>query len=253
MISDVEVSGIIKFDKTLFYSTILEGLNRGKFRSSKNESVEGKLESVFNIATVDDYFKLLANEDVITIGDKPPMNIESFLMTNSFVKNGELDFLRGLFSNDLRSKYLKVLTHIKYMGKTPNQLSVRQRGTFYLCLKLATNTFGSTLIFDQPEDDLDNNFIVHHLIPLLRKIKKFRQVILVTHNANVVVNSDSEQVIVASNVGERLFYVSGAIENSFVDGGTEDPLNKQGIKQHICDILEGGLEAFRSRERRYDL
>ena len=63
------------------------------------------------------------------------------------------------------------------MNKIPEQLSVGQRGTLFLCLKLATNTFGTPFVFDQPEDDLDNHFIVNHLVPLLRKIKMYRQVI----------------------------------------------------------------------------
>ncbi len=52
-------------------------------------------------------------------------------------------------------------------------LSVGQRGTFFLCMKLATDPFGSPFIFDQPEDDLDNEFIVQKLVPIFRKIKKY--------------------------------------------------------------------------------
>ena len=253
LIQEIEISGSIHFDKASFYEFLLEGLNRGRFRATRTETIEAKLESIFNVQNHEDYLRLISNEEVIKNGDDVPINIETFLSTGSFVKNGEFDFLKSLYSSDKRDKYLKVVSQIKYMGKDPNQLSVGQRGTLYLCLKLATNTFGTPLIYDQPEDDLDNNFIVQHLVPLLRKIKKYRQVILVTHNANIVVNSDSEQIIVAANIGERLFYVSGSIENNFIDDGTVDVLNKKGIKQHICDILEGGLVAFKAREKRYDL
>lgn len=253
LIDNVEVKGELNFIEDVFYEKLLEGLNKGKFRASKNEKLYSKAKEVFNVGSFEDYIKLITNEKVINYGDGEPINLESFLKNGAFVKNGEYDFLKTLFSRDVRDKYLRVMSKITYMGKKPEQLSVGQRGTFYLCLKLATNTFGSTLIYDQPEDDLDNNFIVKELVPLLRKIKKYRQVILVTHNANVVVNADSEQIIVASNVGERLFYASGSIENTFIDAQTEDSLRKQGIKEHVCDTLEGGLNAFKAREKKYDL
>ena len=118
------------------------------------------------------------------------------------------------------------------------QLSVGQRGTFYVCLKLATDPFLKPFIFDQPEDDLDNDFIMHHLVPIFKKIKKYRQVIIVTHNANLVVNSDAEQVIIATNENEILNYKSGSIENT--------PIRKE-----ICKILEGGEDAFTKREQKY--
>jgi len=57
--------------------------------------------------------------------------------------------------------------------------------------------FSQPLVFDQPEDDLDNEFIIKELVEIFRGIKKFRQAIFVTHNANLVVNADAEQVIVA--------------------------------------------------------
>ncbi|MDD0851605.1 hypothetical protein HBN50_00805 [Halobacteriovorax sp. GB3] len=253
LISSVEVSGELIFDVEKFYEKLLEGLNKGKFRASKGEDKYSKAVKVFGVDSYQTFIDLLSNKKMINVDDGEPLNLESFVLAQMFVKNGESDFLKTLFSSDQREYYLKVLTRITYQGKKPDQLSVGQRGTFYLCLKLATNTFGSALVYDQPEDDLDNNFIVNELIPLLRKIKKYRQVILVTHNANVVVNSDSEQVIVASNIGEKLFYVSGSIENTFRDTGTQDALMKQGIKEHVCDTLEGGLNAFKAREKKYDL
>ena len=105
----------------------------------------------------------------------------------------------------------------KYKGKEVNKFSVGQRGTFYVCMKLATDPFGSPFVFDQPEiDDLDNEFIMAQLVPLFRKIKKYRQVIIVTHNANLVVNTDAEQIIVADNQGENIRYRAGSVEDGNV-------------------------------------
>jgi DNA repair ATPase RecN len=72
----------------------------------------------------------------------------------------------------------------------------------------------------------------------IKKIKKYRQVIIVTHNANLVVNADAEQVIVAKNNDEILQYESGSIENI-------------SIREQICNILEGGKDAFNKREQKY--
>ena len=107
-------------------------------------------------------------------------------------------------------------------------------------MKLATESFSTPFVFDQPEDDLDNEFIIDHLLPVFREIKKYRQVIIATHNANLVVNADSEQILIATNSDEVLKYEAGALENPT-------------IRSRICDILEGGEKAFLKREIRYGI
>ena len=82
------------------------------------------------------------------------------------------------------------------------------------------------------------------LVPLFRDIKKYRQVIIATHNANLVVNADSEQVIVANNEGEILSYMTGSIEHT-------SQVGPRGIRENLCDILEGGQVAFETREKKY--
>ena len=90
--------------------------------------------------------------------------------------------------------------------------------------------------------------------------KKERQIILVTHNPNVVVSSDTENVIVANQQGNdskndngcRFQYVSGALENTAPhDTKCEYILKSQGIREHVCEILEGGKDAFIKREQKY--
>ncbi|MBJ6934372.1 DNA repair protein, partial [Vibrio cholerae] len=119
---------------------------------------------------------------------------EFFWKPEYFNKGGRFELLSYLYTPSNIRKYLYVNADFQYKGKEVNKLSVGQRGTFYVCLKLATDPFGSPFVFDQPEDDLDNEFIMAQLVPLFRKIKKYRQVIIVTHNANLVVNTDAEQV-----------------------------------------------------------
>lgn len=82
---------------------------------------------------------------------------------------------------------------------------------------------------------------------------------MVTHNPNVVVGADSENVIVANqhslnepNEDEIQFsYVNGALENTFIDNPATAVLNKKGIREHVVEILEGGKEAFKKREDKY--
>lgn len=136
-------------------------------------------------------------------------------------------------------KFITVRTSVKLNGVSTEKLSVGQRGTLLLKIYLATATAKQIFIVDQPEDNLDNSFIMNELVPLIREIKKSRQIILSTHNANLVVNADAEQVIVA-----RLDN-----ENNYLSGAIEDP----DINKNIKEILEGGEEAFRNREDKYGM
>lgn len=90
--------------------------------------------------------------------------------------------------------------------------------------------------------------------------KKDRQIVLVTHNSNVVVSADAENVIVANqegsnshNYGKYKFqYINGALERTKKCNPAEAIiLESQGIREHVCDILEGGKVAFEKREQKY--
>ena len=119
------------------------------------------------------------------------------------------------------------------------------------------------ILIDQPEDDLDNRSIYHDLVKYIREKKKERQFIIVTHNANVVLGADAEEVIIANqdgvgtpNAEKRFEYRSGSIENDTIptdeSGNTlSGILNQTGIQTQICDILEGGRTAFQLRQNKY--
>ena len=103
-------------------------------------------------------------------------------------------------------------------------------------------------IVDQPDENLDNESIYELLTTYFKTAKRRRQIVLITHNPNLVVNADSEQVIVATaeqrqNGLPHITYQSGAL----------DMPEDQGIRQQVCRILEGGSDAFRKRERRHAL
>jgi len=116
------------------------------------------------------------------------------------------------------------------------------------------------ILIDQPEDDLDANSISKHLSKFFKEKKKYRQIIIVSHNPNLVVGADSEQVIIANQEGsdsknkdKRFEYISGSIENTYTDEDESCYLYCRGIKEHICDILEGGKESFKKRQYKYNI
>ena len=158
--------------------------------------------------------------------------------SDSLNSRGRENFTNFIFTR--WSEFLGVKAIVKLKGIPTEKLSVGQRGTLLLKIYLATATAKQIFIVDQPEDNLDNQFIMNELVPLVRQIKKSRQIILSTHNANLVVNADAEQIIVARLDGENRDYVSGGIENKF-------------INTSIKEILEGGEDAFRSRENKYGM
>jgi len=117
------------------------------------------------------------------------------------------------------------------------KLSLGQKCTVLLKVYLAQGE--NTIFIDQPDDNLDNEFIMNELVDAIRKAKLNRQVIIASNNANVVVNSDAEQIIVAEYKNGKISYVMGAIE---------EPI----IKEKAIHILEGGRTAFEAREKKYD-
>lgn len=108
------------------------------------------------------------------------------------------------------------------------------------------------LVLDQPEDDLDTEWISELVVRQLRRSRWVRQVIVVTHNANIPVNADAERVIVLENgsVGIKV-----RTTDDPADGSSREhcgPLENHLVRADIQQIMEGGVDAFVRRERRYN-
>jgi hypothetical protein len=148
--------------------------------------------------------------------------------------------------------HIKLEYGLKYKNVPLRFLSPGTRGIVLLILYLAIDTLDDRpLVVDQPEENLDNASVFTVLVQYFREAKKRRQIIIVTHNPNLVVNTDAEQVIVAS--AERL--ESGLPQIAYSYGPLErlsELRTESAIKGRVCDILEGGRTAFRNRDRRYD-
>jgi DNA repair ATPase RecN len=121
-----------------------------------------------------------------------------------------------------------------------SKLSLGQQQSILLALMLSANS-DKPLIIDQPEDNLDGEFIYSTLVPVLRRAKERRQVIIVTHNPNVAVLGDAEQIVVMKAHNDR-----GEIV-------TRGSIDHPETRDAACAILEGAMEAFTQRAKMYGL
>jgi ABC-type dipeptide/oligopeptide/nickel transport system ATPase subunit len=126
----------------------------------------------------------------------------------------------------------------RYVTRFFSKLSLGQQQSILLALMLSSES-DRPLIIDQPEDNLDGEFIYSTLVPVLRRAKERRQIIIVTHNANVAVLSDSELLVVMKAMNDRGEIVSrGSIDH-------------QPTRDIAFGILEGAKEAFLRRAKMY--
>jgi hypothetical protein len=151
------------------------------------------------------------------------------------------DMAEWLFSTE----HVRIDYAIAYEGVDIEQLSPGTRGVVLLIIYLRLDRNDDRpLVIDQPEENLDPKSVFTDLVHYFKDARKRRQIIMVTHNANLVVNADADQVLIAQGARgaepgpPHLAYQVGVLENAE-------------SQNEICSILEGGTEAFRQRERRY--
>jgi len=184
---------------------------------------------------------------------------------NKALRN-EIPFKAGYDAQSFMSKILSenwfgLSLNVEYDGDNLRDMSPGKRSFVVLKLLLDFSDKKSPILIDQPEDNLDNRAIYSDLVRYIRKKKKDRQIILVTHNPNIVVGADSEEVIIANQNGKnapnengiKFQYLCGSLENSKdrISDETIPMLNRCGVREHVCDILEGGENAFKERENKY--
>lgn len=147
----------------------------------------------------------------------------------------------SLYNYIFSLEYLVPRFVLKLGDKELSQLSPGERGILLLTFYLLVDKDNMPLIIDQPEENLDNQTLYEFLVKCMKDAKDRRQIIIVTHNPNLAVVCDSEQVIWSSIDkvnNNRIDYQSGSIEN---------PL----INDKIIDILEGTKPAFDNRKLKY--
>lgn len=227
-------------------------------------------------AYVDKILRLFDNRSTVL---KDTISIDSF-SEDQYTEQLLRDFINKILDEKLQPKkgntqetairelcddWFEIKYNVQMDNDTIDVMSPGKKALVLLKLLIDLADSKCPILIDQPEDDLDNRSVFNDLIPFIKRKKKDRQIIIVTHNANVVLGSDAEEVIVANQQGSnvpnkhyRFEYRSGAIENNLplytADGEVElGILNSQGIQQHICDILEGGERAFELRKNKYHI
>lgn len=128
----------------------------------------------------------------------------------------------------------------KYLTRSLYQLSMGQQQSILLAILLQSDS-KRPLLIDQPEDNLDSEFIYKSIVRNLRRIKEHRQVIIVTHNANIAVLGDAELIIPLKSTNSRTMILDrGSIDN-------------EKTRSLCCEILEGGERAFKKRQKIYNI
>ena len=122
-------------------------------------------------------------------------------------------------------------------------LSPGERGTLLLVFYLLIDKGDMPLVVDQPEGNLDNHTIAKVLVDCIKEARKRRQVFIVTHNPNLAIVCDADQIIHASMDkpnGNAITYASGSLENP-------------ALSKYVTDVLEGTRWAFRVRDKKYEV
>lgn len=235
--------GII-FDKLRFPSDFLSFIDQGR-----DGSFQGKVEGLARVK------EIVANNDL-----KTKTGVTNFikslvecLRVDKSAEDGPVKLLDDqlikadgkkleLYNYIFGLKYLEVKYNITFNGKdlNENEFSPGEIGALLLIFYLLIDKNKIPLIIDQPEENLDNESVFTLLVPYIKQAKKERQIVIVTHNPNLAVVCDAEQIINAemNKHTSEIRYTSGSIENPV-------------INKKILDVLEGTLPAFQKRDQKY--
>jgi len=223
IMSGIDFESSIYFNRIDFIETGLEILDNRMVSTPDIERIADILQSAIT--------KESSEELVATIKQYVDASLSN--KTNLKSRRAISDLYKWVFDS-----YMTVTTNIYFNQVPMNKLSMGQKGTVLLKLFLAEGDY--PIIVDQPEENLDNMFIYDELVDAFRQAKTNRQLIIATNNANLVVNTDAEQIIIAEYTDNTISYKIGAIED-------------QSIKKDITTILEGGEEALKKREKKYGM
>jgi predicted ATPase len=234
----------VQIEESGFQDQFLGRLNR-QFRGSfsgveeSNQIVRGLLNEV-NFASVDATLAFTARiDDMLRFDRREGQQNREARLEDQLRKGGTskdlLDYVFGF-------EYLSPRYSLTYAGQEIGQLSPGERGLLLLVFYLLVDKDDIPIVIDQPEENLDNQTIFKVLVKCIKKAKERRQVIMVTHNPNLAVVCDAEQLIHASceKANSRFIYESGAMENP-------------AIASRVVEILEGTAPAFKNRQSKYRL
>ena len=269
-IQDDGTNEIFSFEKCFDRSNFGDG-NYFSGYSITDEGVYNYLYSILNQMTIVDFFEMLINHkqkmyhysllnfskgyerrNIIVINEQNQYEVIDEIIkvllsnynVNNYIKKYFKSYLDSiekfelqfdLSSNSINKDNAREFKNVK-------KLSLGQKVVAMLSFILAFSDYGQDyrpLLIDQPEDNLDSQYIYNSLVERLREIKDKRQVIIATHNATIVTNAMADHVCVMNSDGKH-----GWIESRGYPG-TEK------IKKAIINYLEGGVDSFRHKEKIY--
>ncbi len=213
------------------------------------------------------FLKSAEESDQVVDIKKAQANPSAFML-DLFSKKQKLN--QGNLAVDVAKRVLAATREIRFTaeldedrigGFERSTMTPGKQALFALTLILGEAEERWALLIDQPEDDLDSRSIYMDIVRYLVEQKKQRQIILVTHNANLVVGADAEEVLVANRHGDdrknkdnRTFdYLTGSLEHSTTKKSGAHELERMGIREHAVEILDGGEEAFQKRRDKYKI
>ncbi len=215
----IEVS--FKGDKNNFENYLKNKLTGSNIRGSKVREIVNTYSDLINI-----FFDLYKEKSEL----KNILTDNQFYTFKTYFENNQTTLL----TYRIPDKF-----DIIYKGRPLQEHSLGQRASA-LIIFLLTLKDSDLIIIDQPEDDLDNQTIYNDVIKILKKLKNQTQFIFATHNPNIPVLGDCEQIISCNYSINKIETSLGSIDNEL-------------IRDNIVNVMEGGEEAFNNRKRIYEL
>jgi len=231
VLNDLTFSADLHFDEDAFH----EGCSR--LFDERSVTVKATAEKASDFAELMDAARTLMEKS-------DPANIAKYVDEIDHVLANLQSKVRKavtskMICDHLYNDFWSVAPSVKYKKVRLNKLSLGQKATVLIKIYLAQGD--KPIIIDSHDDHLDNEFIMDELVVAVRKAKKYRQVIIVSNNGNMVINSDAEQLIIASRDGAgKISYISGSLENVI-------------LREKALTVLEGGKNAFVKRQQKYRL
>lgn len=249
----IEESIVIKEGfKLTFDSSIIERtFQRDFFETYINQGVAGsfcgKEKGAAMLEELRADYSFNRSDDAIAFVEGITAHLEQDMRT---VQQGRMNFasqlrkhveMKALYDYLWTLPYLEPEYSLKLDGKDLSRLSPGERGTLLLVFYLLVDKSNKPIIVDQPEENLDSQTVYRLLIPVIKEVKKRRQIIMVTHSPNIAVVCDAEQIIHA--------FIDRANKNEviYTMGSIESPQ----INKYLVDVLEGTRPAFDNRGSKY--
>ncbi|RIM63414.1 TrlF family AAA-like ATPase [Staphylococcus xylosus] len=232
------------FNHKRFSDEFINRIDRRKLNNPHLKEIIDE-DGYFKIDNLDNFPSLISN------------GIDKLLKVESNIFKKDLDRISMI--RYMTVPYYEITLNLSDGEDLITEMSPGKSGLIILKLLTYVSNEKFPILIDQPEDNLDNRTISKELVNLIRDISEQRQIIMVTHNANLAVLTDSENVIVANqdvsedlkeNKQVRFEYKNGALESIYNNLNLGN-FHGKSIQEHVFDILEGGQEAFKKRESKY--